>query len=163
MVVTIAEADLGDRLAGRGSAAEVPTAVDGLGDLPLGTLRRLACDAEILPVVLGSRSQPLDVGRSSRLVTPAQWTALVLRDQHCAFPGCRRPPIACDAHHVRHWSDGGRTDLDNLVLLCRTHHTVLHTAPWEVRLDPADGRPEFVPPTALDPERRPMRRRVLRT
>ena len=93
-------------------------------------VRQLACDADMLPVVLGSRSQILDVGRASRLVTTALWLALVARDRHCAFPGCTRPPVACDAHHVRHWVDGGHTALDNLVLLCRTHHTLIHTTPW---------------------------------
>jgi hypothetical protein len=114
--------------------------------LSAAAVRRLACDAELLPVVLGSRSQVLDVGRSSRLVTPGIWLALVTRDRRCAFPGCTRMPIACDAHHVRHWADGGATSLDNLVLVCRTHHTVLHTTPWQVSIDPDDGRPVFHPP-----------------
>ena len=70
-------------------------------------VRRLACDAEIIPAILGTESQVLDVGRTSRLVTPGIWTALVLRDQHCAFPGCTRLPLACDAHHIIHWADGG--------------------------------------------------------
>ena len=68
------------------------------------------------------------------------------RDRHCAFPGCRRPPIACDAHHIEHWANGGPTALRNMVLLCRAHHTVLHNTPWEVRINPADRRPEFKPP-----------------
>ena len=130
--------------------------------LSAAAVRRLACDAEILPMVLGSRSQVLDVGRSSRLVTLGLWLALVARDRHCAFPGCTRPPVACDAHHVRHWADGGVTSLPNLVLLCRAHHTMIHSTPWEVRLDPDDQRPEFLPPARLDPLRRPLRRRPLR-
>jgi hypothetical protein len=109
--------------------------------LSASAVRRLACDAEILPLVLGSRSQVLDVGRSSRLVTPGLWHALVARDRHCAFPGCTRMPIACDAHHVRHWADGGATALDNLVLLCRTHHTVV---------PPPRGRSASTP-TTTDP------------
>jgi hypothetical protein len=65
--------------------------------------------------VLGSRSQLLlDVGRTSRLVTLGLWLALVARDRHCAFPSCTRPPVACDAHHIRHWADGGPTALTNL-------------------------------------------------
>ncbi|MGI8900427.1 MAG: HNH endonuclease signature motif containing protein, partial [Nocardioides sp.] len=71
---------------------------------------------------------------------------LVLRDRHCTFPGCRRPPIACDAHHIQHWADGGPTSLDNLMLLCRAHHTVLHTTSWDTRINPGDRRPEFRPP-----------------
>jgi len=131
--------------------------------LSAAAVRRLACDAQILPYVLGTRSQVLDVGRASRLVTPGIWLALLARDRHCAFPGCRRPPTACDAHHLRHWVDGGPTSLDNLVLLCRTHHTMLHTTPWLVRLHPEDHRPEFIPPPHLDPQRRPRRRQPLRT
>jgi hypothetical protein len=132
-------------------------------DTPLsaGTVRRLACDAEIVPMVLGSRSQVLDVGRSSRLVTPGLWLTLTARDRHCTFPGCTRPPVACDAHHIRHWADGGPTALDNLVLLCRAHHTVLHTTPWQVHIDPHDQRPRFTPPPGRyhDPtlRRRPLR------
>jgi hypothetical protein len=95
-----------------------------------------------------------------RLVTTALWKALVLRDAHCAFPGCRRPPIACDAHHIIHWIDDGDTSLDNLVLLCRTHHTIIHTTPWQVRLNPIDRRPEFIPPpTVDDPDPPPIRDR----
>ena len=112
--------------------------------------RRLACDAEIIPAVLGSQSQVLDVGRTSRLVTPGIWTALVLRDQHCAFPGCSRLPIACDAHHIVHWIDHGPTALDNLVLLCRKHHTVVHQTPWRVEIDRHTKRPVWIPPPKID-------------
>ena len=96
--------------------------------------------------MLGTDGQILDVGRAARLVTLGIWLALLARDRHCAFPGCRRPPIACDAHHITHWANGGPTSLANMVLLCRAHHTVLHTTPWEVRINPDDGRPEFKPP-----------------
>ncbi|WP_408899125.1 DUF222 domain-containing protein [Nocardioides sp. R1-1] len=109
-------------------------------------VRRLACDADILPAVLGGEGQVLDVGRTQRLVTPALWTALIARDRHCAFPGCTRMPLACDAHHITHWADGGPTDLDNLVMLCRHHHTLIHRTPWAVHLDPATRRPAWVPP-----------------
>jgi HNH endonuclease len=125
-------------------------------------VRRLACDADVFPVVLGSRSEVLDVGRTSRLVTLALWLALVTRDRGCAFPGCTRPPIASDAHHITHWADGGPTALHNLVLVCRRHHTLLHTTPWEVRLAELDQRPEFLPPARRDRERRPLRRMPLR-
>jgi len=137
--------------------------LDGGETLSAVAVRRLACDAEILPLVLGSRSQLLDVGRSSRLVTPVLWVALVARDRQCSFPGCTRPPVACDAHHIVHWVDGGGTSLSNLVLLCRAHHTTIHHTPWEVRLSSEDQRPEFLPPARLNPDRRPLRRRALRT
>uniref|UniRef100_UPI003F539207 HNH endonuclease signature motif containing protein n=1 Tax=Nocardioides sp. BYT-33-1 TaxID=3416952 RepID=UPI003F539207 len=98
-------------------------------------VRRMACDAEIIPTVLGTESQVLDVGRTHRLVTPALWTALIARDRHCAFPGCTRMPLACDAHHITHWADGGPTALSNLVMLCRHHHTLIHQTPWIVKID----------------------------
>jgi hypothetical protein len=115
-------------------------------DVDPDTVRRLACDADLIPGVLGRDGTILDVGRAQRLVTAAIWVALVLRDQHCAFPGCRRPPVMCHAHHVVHWIDGGATSLDNMVLLCGTHHRIIHGTPWQVRLDPTDRRPEFRPP-----------------
>ena len=90
------------------------------------TVRRWACDAAIIPVILGSDSQPLDVGRQERLVTRAMRTALWLRDQGCSFPGCTVPAQWTDAHHVQHWVHGGDTALTNLALLCRRHHTHVH-------------------------------------
>ena len=119
-------------------------------------VRKLACDAEIIPVVMSRDGVILDVGRASRLVTPGIWDALVVRDRSCAFPGCRRPPIGCDAHHIVAWIDGGKTSLDGLVLLCRLHHTLIHHTAWEVRLNPVHKRPEFKPP----PESRPLSQRL---
>ena len=155
VAVTIDQAELTQTLSGRG------VLVTG-ESLSAGAIRRLACDADVLPLVLGSSSQVLDVGRKARLVTHYLWLALVARDKHCAFPGCTRPPVACDAHHIVHWADGGPTSLGNLVLLCRHHHTLLHTTPWEVRINRLDQLPEFLPPARLDPLRRPIRRRPLR-
>lgn len=88
--------------------------------------RRLACDASITRVVIDPDSQPLDVGRRTRVIPPAIRTALVVRDRGCVHPGCDRGPQWTDAHHVRHWADGGTTSLDNLVLLCRQHHRAVH-------------------------------------
>jgi hypothetical protein len=128
----------------RGDAAGIGVTDDGL-DLPGSTIRRLACDCDLIRVLLDADGCVLDVGRSQRLVTPAIWTALVVRDAHCAFPGCTRPPVMCHAHHIRHWADGGPTALDNLVLLCGHHHRTVHRTPWQVRLG-QDRRPEFRPP-----------------
>jgi PAS domain-containing protein len=130
---------LGD---GLGSEARTD---DGLR-LSVAAVRRLACDADLIPVCLGSDGEVLDVGRAARLVTPALWRALVARDRHCTFPGCTRPPVMCHAHHIVHWADGGKTSLDNLVLVCGEHHRVLHHTPWQVRLDGDDCRPEYLPP-----------------
>jgi hypothetical protein len=120
------------------------------------TVRRLACDAAILPAVLGGTGQVLDVGRQRRLITGPLRRALVLRDRGCAFPGCDRPPRWCDAHHIRHWVDGGDTSLDNAVLLCGHHHRHIHHGDWSIRLS-GDGQPVFVPPAWLDPEQVPRR------
>ncbi|WP_327042430.1 HNH endonuclease [Micromonospora ureilytica] len=121
-----------------------------------GAVRRLACDAGVLPVVLGGNSQVLDVGRQRRLFTGPLRRALVLRDGGCAFPGCDRPPRWCDGHHLRHWADGGVTALGNAVLLCGYHHRFIHRGDWTVRIA-ADGRPDFLPPSWLDPLRTPRR------
>ena len=94
-----------------GSATSITE--DGL-ELSPATVRRLACDADLIPIALGSHGEVLDVGRTHRLVTPAIWRALVCRDAHCAFPGCTRPPIMCHAHHITHWADGGDTSLANM-------------------------------------------------
>ena len=118
--------------------------------------RRLACDARIVPAVLGGQGQVLDLGRSRRLITGALHRALVLRDGGCAFPGCDRPPRWCDAHHIVPWSRGGVTSLDNAVLLCGFHHRLLHRTAWRVRLG-HDGFPVFVPPPHVDRQRRPRR------
>ncbi|WP_406082218.1 HNH endonuclease [Micromonospora zamorensis] len=133
---------------------------DGALDLGLHltpeTVRRLACDAAILPAVLNSTGQPLDLGRQRRLITGPLRRALVLRDRGCAFPGCDRPPRWCDAHHIHHWADGGPTNLNNAVLLCGHHHRHLHHNDWTVRLGD-DGHPEFVPPAWLDADQLPRR------
>ncbi|WP_160312719.1 HNH endonuclease signature motif containing protein [Jiangella alkaliphila] len=89
-------------------------------------------------------------------MTPAQWVALVARDKGCAFPGCSRPAAWTQAHHVKHWADGGATDLNNLVLLCGHHHRSVHHRGWTVRVG-ADGQPEFLPPPWIDPGRQPRR------
>ena len=89
-------------------------------------VRRMACDAEIIPMVLGRDSEPLDVGRSQRLFTRGQRLALIARDQGCSFDGCTVPSTWCDAHHVEHWRHGGRTSVSNGALLCPKHHTEVH-------------------------------------
>ncbi|WP_370288190.1 DUF222 domain-containing protein [Nocardioides sp.] len=175
VVVVIDEADLRRRVAD----AELRTHFEfGTGALPpeartpdahyldgtpisVHSVRRLACDAGVLPVVLGSEGQLLDVGRRHRLVTPAIWSALVVRDRHCAFTGCTRPPSMTEAHHIEHWADGGATSLDNLVLLCRVHHRFVHASPWTIRMDHDTGKPVVIPPpqrTTLYPGQHPPRR-----
>ena len=91
------------------------------------TVRRLACDAAIIPTVLGSAGEVLDLGRQVRLFTGSQIRRLWLRDGCCSFLGCDMPPQWADAHHLVHWADGGRTGVDNGALLCERHHTIVHT------------------------------------
>lgn len=93
--------------------------------LGVETLRRM-CDADLIPVVLGTNSETLDVGTTKRLFTRAQRRVLWRRDKGCSFPGCDIPAAWTRAHHVTHWVDGGPTDLANATLLCQRHHTFVH-------------------------------------
>jgi hypothetical protein len=90
--------------------------------------RRFACDAAVSRIVMGPASELLDAGRTTRTFTAAQTRAIVARDRHCIWTGCDAPPGWCDAHHIRHWADGGPTDVDNGVLLCGRHHDRVHNA-----------------------------------
>ena len=108
--------------AGTGGTAELQEA----GSISGETARRIACDARVSRVITRGSSEPLDVGRSTRVVSPALRRAVIARDSECRFPGCDRPSGWCEAHHVVHWADGGDTKLHNLVLLCRRHHRMLH-------------------------------------
>ena len=111
------------------------------------TARRLCCDAGIVPVVDGSNGEPLSVGRRTRSIPPAVRRALASRDRGCRFPGCPSTH-RLHGHHVKHWADGGETSLDNLVLLCPTHHRLVHEGGFDVkRLD--DGAFRFVNPHGL--------------
>ncbi|MGH3921805.1 MAG: DUF222 domain-containing protein [Pseudonocardiaceae bacterium] len=138
--------------------------IDGLGTAVLDTggqlsaaeARRLACDSCVVPIVLGTDSMPLDVGRHHRLATAALRDALAQRGKGCAFPGCGRPPRYCHAHHIRSWLDGGATKLCNMCLLCEAHHVIVHRQGWHIRLD-YRGHPEFIPPQTVDPTRTPLR------
>ncbi|HLL64116.1 MAG TPA: DUF222 domain-containing protein, partial [Micromonosporaceae bacterium] len=149
VVVTTSLATLRDQL---GAAT-----LDDGAKLSAAATRRLACDAAIIPAVLGSAGQVLDLGRERRLFTGPIRRALIIRDRGCAFPTCDRPARWCDGHHITHWADGGTTTLHNAVLLCRHHHRLIHHSEWTVQTNPADGKPEFTPPTHLDPHRKPQR------
>ena len=127
--------------------------------LSASAVRRLCCEAEVIPAVLAGGSQVLDVGRQLRLASAAIWKALVIRDRHCRYPHCTRPPLMCHAHHLTHWIDGGKTSLDNLLLLCGHHHRLIHSGPWQI-ITTAPGQFEFVAPaehTRPAPARPPPR------
>jgi hypothetical protein len=128
--------------------------LDQVGPIDHETVRRLACDASVTRIVFGPRSEPLDVGRRTSVVPSAIRRAVVARDRHCRFPGCDRPQGWCDAHHVRHWADGGPTSVGNLVLLCRRHHRLTHEG---FTLELVDGEPMFRRPdgTRIDDDRGP--------
>lgn len=119
MVVTIGLDVLqgGCRGAGRSMTGDI---------LTTDTVRRLACDAQLIPAVLGTRGEVLDQGMARRLFDRAQIRHLWARDGHCTFPGCSKPAAWTDAHHLVHWLDHGPTDVNNAALLCRAHHTVVH-------------------------------------
>ncbi|SDK78321.1 protein of unknown function [Lentzea albidocapillata subsp. violacea] len=143
-------------------AAQTGVAVlDNHVRVPATLVRRLACNAGVIPVVLGGRSEPMDIGRKARTFPASIRRLLVARDQGCTFPGCDRPPKHCDAHHLRFWSAGGETSVDNAALLCRHHHTLIHQSDWEVKLH--DGTPTFIPPAWLDPARTPRTNTRLHT
>ena len=154
---TPCRADGGRRKCGSGRGCPVPrrassmpavrgqTVLDEDGGIHVSaeTARRLACDAGKVTMRHGSGGEILDVGRRTRTISPALRRALSARDGQCRFPGCRNR--RCDAHHLRHWADGGATALDNLVLLCRRHHRSVHEEGYRITVDAA-GEATFVRP-----------------
>jgi hypothetical protein len=122
--------------------------------LSAAALRMLACDGLIIPAVLGSDSEVLDLGRAHRDFNRAQRRAAALRDRGCVAPGCDQPPSACHVHHMWWWIDGGPTDLDNAALLCDVHHRMVHRQGWAMTLA-RNGYPQLTPPKSIDPEQRP--------
>ena len=132
-----------------------PAAPDPSGEAPPephhpngtnGLTARLQAATALLPPTLGGApTQPLEVGRATRVIQPAQRAALAVRDGGCVFPHCQRPLAWCDAHHLRHWLHGGPTDLANLALLCRAHHRAVHEGGWQLTRQP-DGQLTATPP-----------------
>ena len=147
VIVTIQADDLLNRT-GHG------TSTDGTR-IPVADLLRIANEADILPAVLSTSGVLLDLGRSRRVANANQTMALIARDSGCSFPGCGDPPEWCDRHHIQEWSQGGNTDLNNLTLLCRYHHTHFVGSGWTCRINP-QGLPEWTPPRWVDPARQPL-------
>jgi hypothetical protein len=129
-----------DRARSDPDAAELTWA----GPVSVELARRILCDATVTRIVLGPASQPLDVGRATRVVPAGMRRAVAVRDRHCQWPGCDVPAVWCDVHHLRHWSRGGVTALHNLVMLCGWHHTQLHLTRQTLVRHP-DGRVELAP------------------
>ncbi|TMF26980.1 MAG: DUF222 domain-containing protein, partial [Chloroflexi bacterium] len=113
--------------------------------LPSATVQRLACDSSVMRVLFEADSLPVDVGRSRRLVDGGLRKALAVRDKHCQWPGCERPASWCDGHHLVHWVDGGETNLENTVLLCKRHHRMVHEGGW--KLIKVEGKIVSIAPT----------------
>jgi hypothetical protein len=101
-------------------------------DLPIESVRRLCCDASLVAVTEDEQGNPLKVGRKHRVVQPALRRALLARDKCCRYPGCSHTKWL-DAHHVMHWADGGETSLENTMLLCATHHRLLHEGGFSIK------------------------------
>jgi hypothetical protein len=154
LVVTLNYRDLHDALEGKIAAGVVHGAT---GEIPVdaGSLRRMCCEAGILPVVLGGESQVMDIGQERRLVTGAIRRALEIRDGGCIFPGCTVPADLCQAHHIIPWWHEGETSLSNLTLLCRHHHALVEPDryrsrdQWRIVVDPDTKIPRVLPPERL--------------
>ena len=133
----------------------------GLAETSDGTLLsaeqllRIADEAEIWPTIIHRDGVALALGRSQRLASRGQTMALIARDGGCSFPGCTHPPSWCDRHHIVDWILGGATDLYNLTLLCRYHHTHFLQKGWMCRIN-ADGLPEWIPPWWIDRDQQPQ-------
>lgn len=113
----------------------------------------LTCDASMTPLIIDNAGVPLAMGREMRLATPSQRTALIARDRCCVL--CGAPSRWCEAHHIVFWDDGGPTDLNNLALVCRRCHRMIHNDGWQLLMG-EDGHPYAIAPTTTDPQRRPI-------
>jgi hypothetical protein len=134
-----------------------PATFDATGvTVPPATARRLLCDCNLIPAVLGSAGEPLDIGRATRTWPTGIRRAVALRDGGCVFPGCDRPARWSEIHHIIWWMHTGPTSLANGACLCGYHHTLIHQGEWQIRMA-KDGHPEIIPPTWIDPDQRPRR------
>jgi hypothetical protein len=119
-VVVLVDLEVLEARAGGSATLSSGTVISG------DAARRLAEDANITRVITKGRSEPLDVGRSTRSVPPAIAKAVIVRDRHCKYDGCTAPPWACDMHHRQAWASGGPTSVRNTGLLCWFHHEYVH-------------------------------------
>jgi len=125
------------KIDGEGATCEL----EERGNVSAETSRRLACDASVVHWLETHKGEPLSMGRKSRTIPPAIRRALHRRDGGCRFPGCTCS-LFVDAHHIHHWADGGETQMDNLVLLCRRHHRLVHEEGYGIKTT-ADGQITF--------------------
>lgn len=159
VMVTIDYRDLLDRVEHQTPTTASPRLSTGAstfqGPIHPSVIRKIACDADIIPVLLGSDSRILDIGRTTRVFPPHIRKAITARDQGCAFPDCTIPAPWCEAHHTTYWSHGGTTGTDNGTLLCSHHHQVIHKERWTITMD--SGVAWFKPPPHVDPRQTPRR------
>lgn len=146
----IVHIDLDDLLRGAGGGE-----LGGGARISLGQVAELLDQAEIAWCLEDAKGAVLELGRSRRIASPAQTLAMIARDGGCSFPGCDVPPEWSERHHVVPWLAGGRTDLDNLTLLCRYHHRHFEQRGWTCRMN-ADRLPAWSPPRWVDREQRPI-------
>jgi hypothetical protein len=120
--------------------------IEGIGPVTKTVLNQICCNARFTRFIMAGPSQILDMGRAVRFPTRAQRRAVTIRDRHCQFPGCNRKPQWCDIHHIDGWIESlGPTNINNLILLCRRHHTLIHNSRWAIKRT-ADGDYEFIHP-----------------
>lgn len=124
-----------------------------MGSMSMEAARRLACDCELTVIGVDPNGAPLSADTQTRVAIGKLRLALIARDKRCAFPHCDRPVAWTEGHHIRHWANGGATEIGNLVLLCNEHHHSVHHDGWEVIIGP-DRMPAFRPPAYFDPLRR---------
>jgi hypothetical protein len=164
VMVTIDYRDLLERLGGSEPGAAGLGRKSGMlqfaGPVTASTVRRIACDADVIPVLLGGEGRVLDIGRTSRVFPPHIRKAITARDGGCAFPQCTIPASWCEAHHIDYWSRGGTTGTDNGTLLCSHHHHLIHREEWTIQLQ--SGIPWFLPPPHIDPRQTPRRNSYFR-
>ena len=110
---------------------------DGRSSLPIESVKRLCCDGDAIVITEDEKGEPLSIGRKTRTVPTAIKRALRARDKGCTFPGCHNTRFV-DAHHIKHWSSGGETSLENLMLLCSRHHRLAHEGGFRIERDYQD-------------------------
>lgn len=129
----------------RGGGEGPPAELEWAGPIVDEAALRLSCDAVRTTVTVDEEGLPVGVGRATRTIPPSLRRALVVRDRGCRFPGCDRPPPWTDVHHLLHWAHGGKTELPNLILLCRPHHRFVHEEGWSIELT-SEGEVVTAPP-----------------
>ncbi|MDI9897968.1 HNH endonuclease signature motif containing protein [Rhodococcus sp. IEGM 1381] len=133
--------------------ADWPFNLDWTGPISRTLAELLTCDADLTPVIVDDHGVPLALGRTTRLASDDQRIALTIRDTCCVM--CGRPAQWCQAHHVKFWEHGGRTDLNNLALVCGECHRLVHHGDWKLIMGD-DGHPYSIPPESIDPRRQPI-------